>query len=165
MGNVIAVPCRSYSALSFDGCPGCVDAALEAVTQAGMYLVGRSAPNFVGSVDGSVEMTYTMRVRLYDENGVQMATDDYEAEQLIKAVGDGDVSDEELFDVVAEADNGVEEYGDHWTSMRLDDFQTVLDRLELAPSGTRGLSGVIAGRLFGYERSIGGFEIGVAAGH
>ncbi len=46
--------------------------------------------------------------------------------------------------------------------MRLEDFQTVLDRLELAPLGNHGLCGRIAGRLYGFERSIGRFEVDVA---
>ena len=46
--------------------------------------------------------------------------------------------------------------------MRLDDFQTFLDRIVLEPSGPVGLSGVIAGNLFAYDRLVGGFQVDVA---
>jgi len=157
MGIVMTVPCRSYSALAFDGCPSCVDAALEAVEQAGMYLLGRTAPGLATQTAGPLEMAYRMRVRLFDDTDEELATDEIEAEQAIEAVSD----DDEWAEVWAETAQDDEESS---SSMRLDDFQTVLDRLQLAPAGPRGLSGTIAGRRFGFERSIGRFEIGIAPG-
>ena len=157
MGIVMTVPCRSYSALAFDGCPSCVDAALDAVEQAGMYLLGRTAPGLATQTTGPLEMAYRMRVRLFDDTDEELATDEIEAEQAIEAVSDEDESAE----VWAETAQDDEESS---SSMRLDDFQTVLDRLQLAPAGPRGVSGTIAGRLFGFERSIGRFEIGIAPG-
>ena len=67
MGNVITAPCRSYSAQVFDGCPACVDAALEAVTQAALYVLGRAAPEVSGQSDGPAQMAYRMTVRLSRE--------------------------------------------------------------------------------------------------
>ena len=157
MGIVMTVPCRSYSALAFDGCPSCVDAALEAVEQAGMYLLGRTAPGLATQTAGPLEMAYRMRVRLFDDTDEELATDEIEAEQAIEAVSD----DDEWAEVWAETAQDDEESS---SSMRLDDFQTVLDRLQLAPAGPHGVSGTIAGRLFGFERSIGRFEIGIAPG-
>jgi len=157
MGIVMTVPCRSYSALAFDGCPSCVDAALDAVEQAGMYLLGRTAPGLATQTTGPLEMAYRMRVRLFDDTDEELATDEIEAEQAIEAVSD----DDEWAEVWAETAQDDEESS---SSMRLDDFQTVLDRLQLAPAGPHGVSGTIAGRLFGFERSIGRFEIGIAPG-
>ena len=157
MGIVMTVPCRSYSALAFDGCPSCVDAALEAVEQAGMYLLGRTAPGLATQTTGPLEMAYRMSVRLFDDSDEELATDEIEAEQAIEAVSAYDESAETW----AETAQDDEESS---SSMRLDDFQTVLDRLQLAPAGPHGVSGTIAGRLFGFERSIGRFEIGIAPG-
>ena len=162
MGNVMTVPCRSYSAQEFDGCPACGDAALEAVAQAGLYVLGRTAAGFVGGAADTIEMAYRMRVRLYDESGAEMAADELEAEQTIRAVPDSaEESDVRLRRLEPEAwsDPDDEELE---STMRLDDFQTVLDRVELAPAGTCCLAGVIAGNLLGFERLIGSFEIRVS---
>ena len=55
MGNVMTVPCRSYSAQAFDSCPACVDAALDAVEQAGIYLLGRTASGVEDQLVGPFE--------------------------------------------------------------------------------------------------------------
>lgn len=166
MGMVMTVPCRSYPALTFDGCPACVGAALEAAEQAGIYVLGRTAPGLASQTAGPLEMAYRMKVRLFDETGEELAADELEAEQTIEAVRPDDESVEEVVDTADEdEDGGTGGDGEDHSTMRLDDFQTVLDRLELAPAGPRGLSGIIAGRLFGFERSIGEFEIEVAPGH
>jgi hypothetical protein len=164
MGNVSTVTCRSYSAQEFDGCPYCVDAALEAVTQAGIYLVGQSAPNLAVDVEesGSLEMAFRLKVRLLDEDDQKIAGDEIRAEQTISAVAEDDEWDQR--DVAGLIDG---EARDPWSddspagSMRLDDFQTALDLLALEPSGFNGISGAIRGRLFGYERSVCRFEIEV----
>lgn len=163
MGNTVTVKCRSYSALAFDGCPACVGAALEAVGQAGIYVLGRTASDLVDQDGGPLDLTYRMKVRLYDDVGDELANDELSAEQTIEAVDPDDLPIDEDPDPDDVEDDGSGWY-DHDTSssMRLDDFQTVLDRLELAAAGRHGLTGLIAGRLFGYERSIGAFEIEVA---
>ena len=161
MGNVIAVPCRSYPAQSFDGCPACVSAALDAVTQAGMYVLGRAAPGLVGQAEGRVEVSYRIKVRLYDEDGAEMAADEMEAEQAIEEVPaepeDSTVAPIHRLDTDS-ADNAPE------TTMRLDDFQTVLDCVTLEPGGVGGMRGSITGKLFGYERLIGSFALEVEPG-
>jgi hypothetical protein len=149
MGNVMTVPCRSYSAQEFDGCRACVDAALEAVAQAGMYVLGRAAPGLFGEADGPVGMAYGMKVRLYDQTGAEMAHDEIEAEQTVELVPAADDRDSDL----AIEDDEPE------STMRLDDFQTFMDRIAIDPEGSRHLSGEINGRLFGYELLIGRFEI------
>jgi hypothetical protein len=45
------------------------------------------------------------------------------------------------------------------STMRLDDFQTALDAIQLAPSGPAGIGGTIRGRLFAYDLPIGLFEM------
>jgi hypothetical protein len=163
MGNTVTVQCRSYSALAFDGCPACVGAALEAVGQAGIYVLGRTAPDLVDQEGGPLDMTYRLKVRLYDDVGDELANDELSAEQTIEAVGPDELPLDEDSDLGDPEDDGTGWY-DHGTSssMRLDDFQTILDRLDLAAAGRHSLTGFIAGRLFGYERSIGAFEIEIA---
>lgn len=160
IGNVMTLACRSYSALKFDGCPACVDAALDAVVQAGMYTLGRTAPSLAGPVEGPLGMAYVLRVKLVGEMGEQIGADEVTAEQTISAVplDDewGEIADEAVGEDEAEEDDA----GDH-ASMQLQDFQTVLDRLEVAPMGKQGLCGTISGRLFGFDRSIGLFRIEV----
>jgi len=111
-------------------------------------------------------MAYRMKVQLFDDTDEELATDEIEAEQAIEAVRADDESVEDPA-VTAQDDEGWAMLGNDEepsSSMRLDDFQTVLDRLQLEPAGPHGVSGTIAGRLFGFERSIGRFEIGVAPG-
>jgi hypothetical protein len=166
MGNVMTVTCRSYSAQVFDGCPACVGAALEAVEQAGIYILGRTAPGMASQSSGPLEMAYRMKVRLFDDTGDELAADELATEQTIEVVYQDDetaeTSSASWYSSGNEADT---DDSDPATSMRLDDFQTVLARLELAPAGQAGVTGVMAGRLFGYERSIADFEIEVAPGH
>jgi hypothetical protein len=159
MGIVMTVPCRSYSARAFDGCPACVGAALEAVGQAGLYVLGRTAPGLATQTAGPLERSYRIKLRLFDEAGAEYASDELEADQTIEAVQPPD-------DFTDLAEPGVEEEDsdEESASMRLDDFQTVIDRLELAPAGAAGLCGVVAGRLYGFERSMGRFEMEIAPG-
>ncbi len=153
MSNVMLATCRSYSAQSFDGCPACVDSALEAVTQASMYLLGRSGPGLAPHGEDAVEVTYTLAVSLCDDDGREIGSDEIEVDQTISAVMTDDEDDRA--DVVGDVDLEA-------SSMRLEDFQTVVDKLELAPAGTGSLSGVIVGRLYAYDHSIGLFEVAVA---
>jgi hypothetical protein len=150
MGNVMLASCRSYSAQSFDGCPACIDSALEAVTQASVYLLGRSGPDLSPRSEERVDMAYILGVSLCDDNGLEMGSDEIEVDQTISAVTADDEGVEDGAD------------GDEPSSMRLEDFQTVIDKLELAPAGTASLSGVIVGRLYAYDHSIGLFEVTVA---
>ena len=155
IGTVTQLQCRSYASLEFDGCPACTDAALDATQQAALYVLGRAALDQPARGGGSIEMAYTMSIRVLDEQGRTIAQDQVSAEQTIGLVEADDDEDE---DEVAD----VRDYR-HFASMRLEDFQTVLDRLELMPMGS-GMCGVIAGRLYGFERSIGRFEVEVAPG-
>jgi hypothetical protein len=158
IGSVM-VPCRSYAARAFDGCPGCVGAALEAIGQAGLYVLGRSVPDLMGGSNGPLEMAYRLNVRLLDEMGMEVASDRLDAEQTIEAVEPPD--DFTLSEDEADLDETDDDSPIERTSMRLEDFQTVLERVELAPAGARSAAGVIAGRVFGFERQIGLFEIEV----
>lgn len=158
IGNVAQTRCRSYSSLEFDGCPACADAALEATEQAAMYILGRAAVGLSDQGGPDIRMSYTLNVRLMDDDGVTIASDEVSAEQSI-----GTVPEEDDLTSEPDEDEGADlEDGEHETSMRLEDFQTVMDRLELAPLGRRGLCGKIGGRLYGFERSIGRFEVDVA---
>jgi hypothetical protein len=150
MGNMMLASCRSYSAQSFDGCPACVDSALEAVTQASLYLLGRSGPGLVPQSEDPVEVAYILTLSLCDDDGREIGSDEIEVDQTISAV----VTDDEAGEA-GEADHEP-------SSMRLEDFQTVIDKLELAPAGTGSLSGMIVGRLYAYDHSIGLFEVTVA---
>lgn len=156
MGNVMLATCRSYSAQSFDGCPACVDSALEAVAQASMYLLGRSGPGLAPHSEDAVEVTYIMGVSLCDDDGREIGSDEIEVDQTISAVMTDDEDDKA--DVVDDVDGGDGER----SSMRLEDFQTVIDKLELAPAGTGSLSGLIVGRVYAFERSIGLFEVKIS---
>jgi hypothetical protein len=173
MGNVMTVTCRSYSAQAFDGCPACVDAALEAVSQAGMYVLGRSNPGLFGLGEGPVGMACRMRVRLYDQHGAELAVDEIEAEQtveLVPALDDGPrqtqpsnrrIAPSPSFDPgeVGEVEGADPEEVELESTMRLDDFQTVLDLVKLSPSGPGCMSGSIAGTIFGYDMMVGRFDI------
>jgi hypothetical protein len=153
MSNVMLASCRSYSAQSFDGCPACVDSALEAVTQASMYLLGRAGQDISPTEDGQVSMAYTLGLSLCDDDGHEMGSDVIDVDQTVSAVQ----SDDEVDDA-----NEVHPDDDERSSMRLEDFQTAIDKLQLSPAGRGGLSGVIVGRLYAYDRSIGLFEVAVA---
>jgi hypothetical protein len=162
METLMTAPCRSNSYRSFDGCPACRDAAIDAIAQAGLYVLGRTAPDVVeGSFGEAVELAYDLRISLLDEDGRQIASDELEAEQTVEAVVADD--EDELLDEIATEGAGVDEPSE---GMRLEDFQTVLDRIELAPEGQGCVRGRIAGSLFGFERRIGSFdiEVGPAAG-
>jgi hypothetical protein len=153
MSNVMLATCRSYSAQSFDGCPACVDSALDAVTQASAYLLGRSGPGFATQTVHQADMAHILGVSLCAEDGRKIGADEIEVYQTISAVMTDDEDDKA--DVVDDGDHEA-------SSMRLDDFQTVIDQLGLAPAGTGSLSGVIMGRLYAFERSIGLFEVKVS---
>jgi hypothetical protein len=152
------IQCRSYPALTFDGCPACVDAALDAIGQAGLYVLGRTAPDLAGQTQGPLKMNYLLRVQLFDESGEKIGSDEIGAEQTIEAIR---LSDESAGDAGDAADAADADDATVRSSMRLEDFQTVLDRVELSPSGPHGLCGSIAGHLYAFERSIGAFEIEV----
>jgi len=153
MSNVMLATCRSYSAESFDGCPACVDSALDAVVQASAYLLGRSGPGFAPQCGRPVEIASILAVTLRDDDGGEIGSDEVEVDQTISEVQ------------VAEADDASgpgDEFEGQESSMRLEDFQTVIDKLELATDGVGNSSGVIVGRLYAYNLSIGPFEVMVA---
>lgn len=151
MGIVMTVPCRSYLAQAFDGCPACLDAALDAVAQAGLYLLGRAAPSFSSRTTGRVEMSYRLNVRLYDDKGGELASDDMVADQTIEGV----------LEVKDQEEGSADEPE---TTMRLDDFQTIVDVLDLAPAGRDSVCGSIAGNLFGFSQLVGRFQVEIAPG-
>ena len=95
-------------------------------------------------------MAYIVTVSLCDDDGREIGSDEIEVDQTISAVVTDDEADE------------AGEAGEEPSSMRLEDFQTVIDKLELAPAGTGSLSGMIVGRLYAYDHSIGLFEVTVA---
>ena len=95
-------------------------------------------------------MAYILGLSLCDDNGLEIGSDEIEVDQTISAVTADDESVEDGAD------------GDEPSSMRLEDFQTVIDKLELGPAGTASLRGVIVGRLYAYDNSIGLFEVTVA---
>lgn len=156
IGTVTQLQCRSYASLEFDGCPACTDAALDATQQAALYVLGRAALELPAR-GGSIEMATTMSIRILDEQGRTIAQDQIDAEQTIRAV-ETDEQDEENDE--SDADDEASRR-DHFSGMRLEDFQTVLDRLELSPMGS-GMCGRMGGQLYGFERSIGRFEVEVA---
>lgn len=164
MGIVMTVPCRSYSAQAFDGCPACLDAALDAVAQAGLYLLGRATPSLSGRAEGPVEMSYRLSVRLCDNEGCELAADEIVADQSVEAVLEATDREVRAADTEAEdqADPSDEDEPD--TTMRLDDFQTIVDILELAPAGRDSVCGSIAGNLFGFKQLVGRFEVEIAPG-
>jgi hypothetical protein len=165
MAGVTTAVCRSYSALAFDGCPACVGAALDAVAQAGLYVLGKAAPSIVGSAaaPGSIEIAYRLVVSICDESGEPIGHDEMEATQTISAVPEDDGWDERTAEV-AEEPEASDGDGDAGGSMRLDDFQTILDLVQLAPAGRGGIAGAMRGQLFGFERPIGEFDIEVHPG-
>jgi len=156
LGIVTTVPCRSYSAQAFDSCPACLDAALDAVTQAGLYLLGRAAPSLRGSAEGKLEMSYKLSVRLYDDKGGELAADEFFADQTVEGVFE--LSEPEAIEAGSSDEVGPE------SSMRLDDFQTTIDNLELAPGGLDGACGSIDGNLFGFSQLVGRFAVEIAPG-
>ena len=166
MALVMTVPCRSYSDQEFDNCQACLDAALDAVAQAAIYVVGHAAPSLTSQnpVFNPIEMAYRLKVRLFDDADRQLAEDEFDTDQTVAAVAADDEWTTEAADTAANED-ALD--GRPLGSMRLDDFQTLLDRIELAPAGmlgaagTTGASGGIDGRLFGFERPICRFEVEV----
>jgi hypothetical protein len=152
IGTVTQLQCRSYASLDFDGCPTCNDAALEAVEQATLYILGRAALDQPGRGGESIEMAYTMSVRVLDEQGRTMAQDQIAADQ---SIGFAPADRERGF-----ADDETDTT-DEGAGMRLEDFQTVIDRLDLGPLGS-GMCGQLAGHLYGFERLIGRFEVEIA---
>ena len=153
MSNVMLATCRSYSAQTFDGCPACVDSALEAVTQASVYLLGRAGSGLAPQGGHQVETSHILAVSLCDDHGREIGSDEIEVDQAISEVP------------VAEADGAAgegDEFEGQKSSMRLEDFQTVIDKLELAADGAGTFSGAIVGRLYAYNLSIGLLEVMVA---
>jgi hypothetical protein len=158
MEGMTGTPCRSYRGQEFDGCPACLDAALDAVAQAGLYVLGQTAPQILGRFDGLIDVGYGLQIRLFAADGTALASDALEIEQLIRAT------------VVEADDDPVPEDGPASSSpededrpgMKLEDFQTVLDRIELAPGKPGCVQGTLAGLLLGFDRQIGRFDILVA---
>ncbi len=145
MGTVTTAACRSYSALTFDGCPACVGAALDAIVQAGMFTLGRTAPGMAGQVEGPLEMEYALRVRLTDELGGEIGADEIVAEQTVSAIGIG-----------GEEDGGTVEETDEAEAGRVGDRARRLDAAGGLPDGP-GPAGAGPGRtarsVWGHRRT------------
>ena len=165
MGNAMTVLCRSYSARAFDGWPACVDAALEAVSQAAAYVLGRTDPGLAGPAPGPLEMSNRIRITIHDEQGVQLGADELEVEQAIESVLPADDFAVAPDATDPEGEHDLEDDGHDPAAMGLEDFQTVLDRVEVGSAGSRGLCGLIAGDLYGFERLIGTFQALVEPGY
>jgi len=161
---VITVPCRSYSAQAFDGCPACLDAALDAVAQAGLYLLARAAPSLSGRPEGPVEMSYRLSICLYDDKGGELATDEIVADQSVEGVLEATDQEGRATATEAEDPADLSDEVEPENTMRLDDFQTIIDILELAPADRDGVCGSIAGNLFGFKQLVGRFEVEIAPG-
>lgn len=160
MNSVMTVPCRSYSSQEFDGCPACVDAALDAVTQAATYILGQAAPTLASRMPGSdpVELDFLLKVTLLDDDDRQIASDEIEVQQAVSAV-EADAQWDDTGARLAASDESDDEGPQG--SMRLDDFQTLIDVVDLASTGSGGASGAVHGRIYAFERPIGRFEIEV----
>jgi hypothetical protein len=132
-----------------------------------MYILGQAAPTLASRLPGSdpLQMDYVLKVTLFDTEDREIATDEIEVDQEISAVAVADERDDRGADPAADGEAG--ESGDEGPqgSMRLDDFQTLIDLVDLAPAGSAGARGAINGRIFGFERPIGRFEIEVGRSH
>jgi hypothetical protein len=111
----------------------------------------------LGSPEGRLDTSFRLILRLLDEAGELVASDELEAEQTIELVEPPDDFGEPDVDG-PNVDGG--EY-ETYVSMRLEDFQTVFDELRLAPANGGSVSGFASGHLYGFERSVGRFEIEV----
>ncbi|HEX8940908.1 MAG TPA: hypothetical protein VF763_12180 [Candidatus Limnocylindrales bacterium] len=157
---------------AFDGCPECRDAALGAIVAALEYVVGVAAPDLLAEGPGPVRFAVRASVRLLDPAGVVLAEDTLHLEQVVER-GDETATDEAAADeTAAEEAAGATDLEDSAEDAatscdhvpRLADFQTMLDRLELARAPRRAtLEGRVDGRLFAVERLVGPFEIAVRA--
>ena len=128
--------CRSREAGTFDGCPRCWAAALVATERAALYVVRRTALGRSRSLAPALHDS-TLRLRILDDDGRVLA-----AAETANGESSHDATDG------APADP--------------DDFQTAIDELDMGPSPGGGIRGRIAGRLHGYGRAIGRFEVDVA---
>lgn len=152
-----AMSCRSRSARTFDGCDACIDLALEATEQAVLYMLARAVPALEGEITGPTRYACRLAVRLCDEAGDELGRDEVETEQTVAAVETVEVGSPagvpgDALEVARSEEPAPS------STMRLDDFQTVLDRLELAPVGAS-LDGIVEGQLFAFERLVGRFDI------
>ncbi len=156
---LLVKPGQSYPGLTFDRCPACADVALDAITQSALYVLARAVPDALGEIAGTIGLSYRLRVRLDDETGQEIASDEVEAQQEVDL--DHDANDWEL-EPLEEDREGPSAEGSASGSQAhasLADFQTMLDRIVLEPAAPHAVSGVVAGRLFGFERLIGTFEV------
>ena len=96
-------------------------------------------------------MSYRLTVRLYDDKGGVLASDEMFADQSIEGVL------ELTEEVGSQVDLGDQDAPE--TSIRLDDFQTTIDRLQLAPTDRDGVCGSIDGNLFAFSQLIGRFAV------
>jgi hypothetical protein len=137
---VTKAACGSREAREFDGCPACCAAAVAATERTVSYVLRRAALRGPIELAGLDEPASAVRIRIVDARGLTIA----------------------LGETVEHGDRAASWPDDDPLAMRPDDFETVLDRLDLGPLPGGGSEGSIAGRLYAFGRSIGRFEVEIA---
>jgi hypothetical protein len=120
-------------------------------------VLGRSVADLMGGLSEPLEISYRLEVRLVDEMGLELGTDELDADQT---VGWAEPTDD-FAEPAGTTDGADAEDASDRPSMGLEDFQTVLERIELEAAGAQGVRGAISGRLFGFDQPIGRFEVQV----
>ena len=146
---------QSYSGRTFDRCPACSDVALDAIIQSALYVIPHVAGTALGRPDEDLTIAFRVRARLSDEAGADIAVDQMEIRQTISGAGDASIDADETTEDDGAA-GGTDAGAAH---AELGDFQAMIDRVQIAPAGDDSLTGIITGRLFGFERLIGPFEV------
>ncbi len=155
-------PAKSYLGPSFDRCEACSDVALDAIVQSVLYVLARAVPDALGQTEVA-HLGYRLRVRLEGEDGQEIAVDEVEADQDVSVEPAPDEWDVQPLDLAESPEPRTEEAVAAPSAPRahaaLDDFQAMIDRVVLVPRSPTEVSGSITGRLFGFERLIGPFEV------
>jgi hypothetical protein len=109
-------------------------------------------------------MSYRLSICLYDDKGGELATDEIVADQSVEGVLEATDQEGRATATEAEDPADLSDEVEPENTMRLDDFQTIIDILELAPAGQDSVCGSIAGNLFGFKQLVGRFEVEIAPG-
>jgi hypothetical protein len=137
---VTKAACGSRDAEEFDGCPACCASAVAATERTVSYVLRRAALRGPVELTGLDEPASAVRIRIVDGRGRTIA----------------------LGETPERGGEAASSPDDDSLAMRPEDFETVLDRLDLGPLPGGGSEGSIAGRLYGFGRSIGRFEVEIA---
>lgn len=145
--------------VEFDACPACADAAAAGIVAAVVYLLATAAPDALANeVDpdaGSLHAAEAARIRLADQDGREIVDDELSISQTINVVDEPETGPEAA--AARPATTG--------HVPQLEDFQTVVDRLQLHPlPHGGGLGGRIEGRLFARDRLVGRFQVEIGLG-